>query len=119
MFSGGKVPFISRPSKDDKCSRNSATAQFSLIGVAFVDGMMDGEPMILQFGQWRAAGCVSSLIYMMFMVGVTQAFPGVGRFSHDHNVVAVLLFHPGPRYIADNFDGSPQWQAKMTSEERD
>lgn len=111
MFSGGKVPFIPRPSKDDKCSRNSATAQFSLIGVAFVDGMMDGEPMILQFGQWRAAGCVSSLIYMMFMVGVTQAFPGMGRlamttmslrssfFSLAHGILQIILMdhHNGKR----------------------
>ncbi|KAF0330026.1 HET-domain-containing protein [Colletotrichum asianum] len=50
VLSGGKVPFILRPSTGDESPRSSATPLFTLIGDAFVYGIMDGEAIALHKG---------------------------------------------------------------------
>lgn len=50
VLSGGKVPFILRPTTGDKSPRSSATPLFSLTGDAFVYGIMDGEAIALHKG---------------------------------------------------------------------
>lgn len=50
VLSGGKVPFILRPSTGDKSPRSSATPLFSLMGDAFVHGILDEETIALHKG---------------------------------------------------------------------